>query len=400
MINVRTIKQAIWKNAMEKSDDIRIKYASKYAQSSNYWKNSIGMNQAVKELKVIEKKQALERQLQEWIRREPDKRSKYARVLTELELNYRNRRNAARAMAYFGETFANGPELITAALAVLNFDFEAEESDLERNMRQLLEIYANMDISVDKQVFVAMLKEYAAEVGKEFLPDVYPLIEKDFKGDYQAYVDDLYARSSLKTPHGFEQVVKGDTTYVLFDDPAASFAIDMLVKFYEFNQSVEEASMNIEKNERLLNEAMREMEADRVFYPDANSTMRLSFGMVGGTGLEQQRRRPPPAAETGSRGWDSVLIFQSPAKGLRKNQQTQPVQAPAVRFRQGSQRLGMSTGMTAVLWWAVQDENRNEQRQGITMVVVSCLLLFLIEYGILGSVQQICIWRIESCGMN
>ena len=99
------------------------------------------------------------------------------------------------------------------------------------------------------------------------------------------------------------------------------------------------------------------------------------FFRGGGTGLEQQRRRPPPAAETGSRGWDSILIFQSPAKGLRKNQQTQPVQAPAVRFRQGSQRLGMSIGMTAVLWWAVQDENRNEQRQGITMTVVSCLLL-------------------------
>ena len=100
-----------------------------------------------------------------------------------------------------------------------------------------------------------------------------------------------------------------------------------------------------------------------------------AFFVVDGTGLEQQRRRPPPAAETGSRGWDSVLIFQSPAKGLRKNQQTQPVQAPAVRFRQGSQRVGMSIGMTAVLWWAVQDENRNEQRQGITMTVVSCLLL-------------------------
>ena len=100
-----------------------------------------------------------------------------------------------------------------------------------------------------------------------------------------------------------------------------------------------------------------------------------AFFVVDGTGLEQQRRRPPPAAETGSRGWDSVLIFQSPAKGLRKNQQTQPIQAPAVRFRQGSQRLGMSTGMTAVLWWAVQGESRNEQRQGITMVVVSCLLL-------------------------
>ena len=98
------------------------------------------------------------------------------------------------------------------------------------------------------------------------------------------------------------------------------------------------------------------------------------FVLVGGTGREQQRRRPPPAAETGSRGWGRVLIFQSPAKGLRKNQQMQPVQAPAVRFRQGSQRLGMSTGMTAVLWWAVQDENSNEQRQGITVAMVSCLL--------------------------
>ena len=137
-----------------------------------------------------------------------------------------------------------------------------------------------------------------------------------------------------------------------------------------------------------------------VYQERCRQTIRLGLFRGGGTGLEQQRRRPPPAAETGSRGWDSVLIFQSPAKGLRKNQQTQPVQAPAVRFRQGSQRLGMSTGMTAVLWWTVQDENRNEQRQGITMVVVSCLLLFLIEYGILGSVQQICIWRIESCGMN
>lgn len=282
MIDVRTIKQAIWKKAMEKSDDIRIKYASKYAQSSNYWKNSIGMNKAIKELKVIGKKQELEKQLQAWIRQKPDERGKYAQILTELELNYRNRRDAARAMAYFGEAFANGPELITAALTVLNFDFEAEETDLERSMRQLLEIYANMDLDVDKQVFVAMLKEYAAVAGKEYLPDVYPLIEKDFKGDYQAYVDDMYDRSSLKTPRGFEQIVRGDSTYVLFEDPAASFAIDMLVKFYEFNQSVEEASMNIEQNERLLNEAVRQMEADKDFYPDANSTMRLSFGMVGG----------------------------------------------------------------------------------------------------------------------
>ena len=93
--------------------------------------------------------------------------------------------------------------------------------------------------------------------------------------------------------------------------------------------------------------------------PSTTKILRLSsedFLFGGGTGLEQhvpsaakaikapvQRRRPQPAAETGRSCWGRVLIFQSPAKGLRKNQQTQPVQAPAVRFRQGSQRLGMST---------------------------------------------------------
>lgn len=282
MIDVRTVKQAIWKRAMDQNADIRIKYATKYAQSSNYWKNSIGMNKAIKELKVIDKKQALERQLQEWIRRKPDERSKYAQVLTELELGYRNRQKPARAMAYFSEAFANGPELITAALSVLNFDFEAEQSDLERSMRRLLDTYVNMDLDIDKQVFVAMLKEYAAEVDKEFLPEAYSEIEKKFKGDYQAFVEDMYERTELDTPRGFERIVKGDSTYVLFEDPAASFAIDMLVKFYEFNQSVNEANDKIEKYERLLNEAVREMEVDKDFYPDANSTMRLSFGQVGG----------------------------------------------------------------------------------------------------------------------
>ena len=61
----------------------------------------------------------------------------------------------------------------------------------------------------------------------------------------------------------------------------------------------------------------------------------------------------------------------------------------------GSQRIGMSTGMTAVLWWTVQDSNGNEQRQGITMMGVSCLLLILTVYDILGLVQQIGIYKGE-----
>ena len=97
---------------------------------------------------------------------------------------------------------------------------------------QLLELYANIDLDIDKKVFVAMLKEYAAVVEPESLSETYATIEKKFKGDYQAYVDDLYSHTELDTPRGFERVVKKDSTYVLFEDPAISFVIDMLVKSY------------------------------------------------------------------------------------------------------------------------------------------------------------------------
>ena len=95
--------------------------------------------------------------------------------------------------------------------------------------------------------------------------------------------------------------------------------------------------------------------------------------MVDGTGLEQQRRRPPPAAETGRSCWGRVLIFQSPAKGLRKNQLTQPVQAPAVRFRQGSQRIGMSTKKDAArpLVWGLFSWWRYRTRTGTSKGRVS-----------------------------
>ena len=129
--------------------------------------------------------------------------------------------------------------------------------------------------------------------------------------------------------------------------------------------------------------------------------------VVGGTGLEQhvpsaakaikapvQRRRPQPAAETGRSCWGRVLIFQSPAKGLRKNQLTQPVALISARFpthRNVYQERCRPTHSSRVFlfWWTVQDENRDKQRQGITMRAISCLLIFLTRRGILGSVQQI-----------
>ena len=116
MIDVRGVKQAIWKREMDRRDDIRIKYASKYDESSNYWKNSIGTNKAIRKLKVLEKKREMEATLRQWIQNTPGEREELMHLLSSLELNYKSRREANRALAYFGESFVNGPELIQLAL--------------------------------------------------------------------------------------------------------------------------------------------------------------------------------------------------------------------------------------------------------------------------------------------
>lgn len=282
MIDVRGVKQAIWKREMDRRPDIRIKYASKYDESSNYWKNSIGTNKAIRHLKVLEKKRAAETVLRDWIQSRPEEREKLIRLFSSLELGYGNRRETNRALAYFGESFINGPELVQLELEILNFDFEAEEKQVVSRMKKLLEKYENLDLSIDKEVFAAMLKEYRSKVDRKYLPAMYEKIDTLYGGNIRTYVDSLYASSDITSPKGLKRFLERDTTYNLIDDPAVSLSLDLIVKYYEMNQGISEASEQIERGERMFNAAMRRMYADRNFYPDANSTMRLSFGTVGG----------------------------------------------------------------------------------------------------------------------
>ena len=281
-IDVRGVKQAIWKREMDKRDSIRIKYASKYDESSNYWKNSIGVNRAIRKLHVLDKKRSMEQELRRWIQQTPEERGKLLHLFPDLELNYKNRREANHAQAYFVESFLNGPELIQLALSILNFDFEGEQKTVIANLKAIVEKYANLDLDIDKEVFTALLKEYRSKVDTTYLPDLYHTIATEYGGNEQAYVDTLYARTELDTPRGLKRFLEQDSTYQIYDDPAITLSIDLLTKFFDINVQMQQNSAEILRCERLLNSAVRRMYASRNFYPDANSTMRLSFGTICG----------------------------------------------------------------------------------------------------------------------
>ena len=281
-IDVRGVKQAIWKREMDKRDSIRIKYASKYDESSNYWKNSIGVNRAIRKLHVLDKKRSMEQEIRRWIQQTPEEREKLLHLFSDLELNYKNRREANHAQAYFVESFLNGPELIQLALSILNFDFEGEQKTVIANLKAIVEKYANLDIDIDKEVFTALLKEYRSKVDTTYLPDLYRTIATEYGGNEQTYVDSLYAKTELATPRGLQRFLEQDSTYRIYDDPAITLSIDLLTKFFDMNVQMQQNSAEILRSERLLNSAVRRMYASRNFYPDANSTMRLSFGTICG----------------------------------------------------------------------------------------------------------------------
>nr|WP_302830594.1 S46 family peptidase [uncultured Bacteroides sp.] len=281
-IDVRGVKQAIWKREMDKRDSIRIKYASKYDESSNYWKNSIGVNLAIRKLHVLDKKRSMEQEIRRWIQQTPEEREKLLHLFSDLELNYKNRREANHAQAYFVESFLNGPELIQLALSILNFDFEGEQKTVIANLKAIVEKYANLDIDIDKEVFTALLKEYRSKVDTTYLPDLYRTIATEYGGNEQIYVDSLYAKTELATPRGLQRFLEQDSTYQIYDDPAITLSIDLLTKFFDMNVQMQQNSAEILRSERLLNSAVRRMYASRNFYPDANSTMRLSFGTICG----------------------------------------------------------------------------------------------------------------------
>lgn len=281
-IDVRGVKQSIWKREMEARDSIRIKYASKYDESSNYWKNSIGTNLAIRKLGILDKKRGMEQELRRWIQQTPEEREKLLHLFSDLELNYKNRREANHALSYFVESFLNGPELIQLALSILNFDFEGEQKTVVANLKAIVEKYANLDLEIDKEVFISLLQEYRSKVDSTYLPEIYKTIATKYSGNDRTYVDSLYARSELTTPRGLKRFLEQDTTYQIYDDPAIVLGIDMITKLFEMNMHTQQASAEIIRNERLLNAAVRKMYASRNFYPDANSTMRLSFGTVCG----------------------------------------------------------------------------------------------------------------------
>lgn len=279
-IEMRGVKQNEWKKHMLADEAINIAYANKYAGSSNYWKNSIGMNNAIKKLNVIADKEKQEADFTKWVNADNQRVAKYGKVLSELERDYTLIDKNLRSIEYLREALLYGVELPRMA-SMANTNLNKEKS-IEDNIDGVKDIYKDYYPEVDKAAFTALLEAYRKSVSADALPDIYKTIDKKFKGDYAKYVDDLFRKSVFTSKEKLAVALKAKK-WNFSNDPAIVFSKSVNDKMKELRS--DEYSKTVEKideNERLFVAGLKEWAEDKnqALYPDANFTMRLTFGQI------------------------------------------------------------------------------------------------------------------------
>ena len=271
----REIKQDIMLRHMRADEAVRIKYDSKYAQSSNYWKNSIGMNKCIDSIGLIQQKAAYEQKIRQWVDSTGYLKDKLDFDL--LQRLYEKRFDAVRAETYFYETFSGRiSELTRRALRVHNGAIIKGKDDKPNSYYIEFEDNSDeWDYDTDREILAALLKNYREKVEIKYQPDFYNVIDHDFKGDYQKFVDYLYKKSMLMKNNKKIYINKKSFK----KDPAVVYGESIRSVLFDILDAIDNDTINVQ--ERYLCAAKLRMEEDMPNYSDANFTMRLSYGQVG-----------------------------------------------------------------------------------------------------------------------
>ena len=278
MQQVRGIKQAIMKRHMSQSEAVRIKYDSKYANSSNYWKNSIGMIKCIDSIGIIDMKRKYEERIQHYadsmnIPLDFQKHQKYYKACSA----------ATRAMTYFAESFGRRSQNELAIRAMKYYKGMEVKGPKDKPKKQYVEFADNSDSwdkALDSEALVALMQNYRREIGDTaYLPSFYQTIDKQFGGDYTRYVNEMYDNSILMKS-GTRLKVR--TTKKMQRDLGMQFGLSLIDALANIRLSIDSISDSIDVQERLLCKAKVRMEQDMPHYSDANFTMRLSYGQIGG----------------------------------------------------------------------------------------------------------------------
>ena len=293
IVQIRDEKLAIMKSGMDANKKTKIQYASKYARTSNYWKYYIGQSKGLKRMKVYDKKVEIENNFIEWVNSgDEDRYDKYGNALTLIEQAYEQNRKINIARIYLNEAIFQGAEimyfsfLMNRKLANIPTEEKAKRKFMKEIKKEAKEFYKNYNSSIDEELFSSMLEMYYYNIPKNQHPSVFKRIEQQLFGfkslDFDYYAKNVFRRSIFSSKESFFAFLERPSSIKLERDPAYTTMMS-IYDFYIENhyEKRKSARAKMDEGNRLFIAGLREMNPEENYYPDANSTMRVTYGNVG-----------------------------------------------------------------------------------------------------------------------
>ena len=292
IVNIRAEKLAIMKAGMDASKRTKIQYASKYARTSNYWKYFIGQSKGLKSMKVTDKKITIENDFRSWLDNNDSAAIKYGEALDLIESAYNRNRNITVNRTFLNEAIFQGAEILYWSFRMHRAISSLPEDEKERSVairkikKEAIDFYKNYNASIDQELLASMLEMYYYNVPKSQHSKIFRLIENQLFGfkklDFDWYAKNVFRRSVFSTKEKFFSFLERPSISIVNRDPAYKAIASIYNKYIQqilpTRSSVRE---DLNKGNRLFIAGLREMNPDKNYYPNANSTMRATYGNVG-----------------------------------------------------------------------------------------------------------------------
>lgn len=283
---IRGIRQEILLEDMLASDEVRIKYASKYSGSSNYWKFSIGQNQALKNLKVKQRKELQEKEFTKWVQDKKKRTKEYGEALDLIKQAVESRADLITANIYLSETLLMGTEILSLAMraeglsnALKGDDADALAKSSIRFKESARAFYKNYNAPTDQKVAKAMFKLFAKEVKDQHKPTIFGTIESGYSS-YEAYVNELYGTSIFTDSTRLWAFLENPSAEILANDLAFAASQSVITKYRDTWSDLQKINTGYSTGHQQYVAGIMDMNSGKPIYPDANFTMRLTYGQV------------------------------------------------------------------------------------------------------------------------
>ena len=265
----------VMKKYMDKDQAIRLDYASSYSSTANYWKNRAGTIEAVLKNKTINAKQDLEKVFQAWADK-PENKATYGNVLKEIEEYYAktNERNVelnylrlmSRRAAYINMPYVLGNKLAVYA----DQDANGQAAMKAKLIKEVESIYEDLHPKVEADLFVTLLTLYKNKVdAKHQLPVI------RFSNPNEISLNGIFA-----SKENVLNFINNPKKQKLEEDPLYQFSSILVAEAQMNANKHNQDEEKFAENTRLFLDGLRKSHPNKKFYPDANSTMRLTYGSV------------------------------------------------------------------------------------------------------------------------